>query len=222
MHHQDQTKIGNDDEENGSIFSELRMSSIPGSHFGGNDARLPPPYVNHWSIRMNASIDCSFLESLRMRPVKSVNRNWTDKHVSEPWLFATDLHSRPSRCDHPFNRRTTCTGLVGSSRSTIERSVRSFVDRWFVMNEFFFQKFNHERDQRRQHEPPKSKSSLRSFDYHHYSLVGTPNDKSLGLDSCTKVLCFCLIMFSLPLFVWTRNSKSNRCFSLSFEDHVTR
>jgi hypothetical protein len=33
----------NDDDENDSLFSELRMSSVPGSHFSQNDARLPPP-----------------------------------------------------------------------------------------------------------------------------------------------------------------------------------
>ncbi|CAF0852586.1 unnamed protein product [Adineta steineri] len=31
-----------DDDESQSIFSELRMSSIPGSQFSNNDARLPP------------------------------------------------------------------------------------------------------------------------------------------------------------------------------------
>jgi hypothetical protein len=33
----------NDDDENDSIFSELRMSSVPSNHFNQNDARLPPP-----------------------------------------------------------------------------------------------------------------------------------------------------------------------------------
>jgi hypothetical protein len=33
----------NDDDENDSIFSELRMSSVPSNHFSQNDARLPPP-----------------------------------------------------------------------------------------------------------------------------------------------------------------------------------
>ncbi len=33
----------NDDDENDSLFSELRMSSIPSSQFSQNDARLPPP-----------------------------------------------------------------------------------------------------------------------------------------------------------------------------------
>ncbi len=33
----------NDDDENDSLFSELRMSSAPSSHFSQNDARLPPP-----------------------------------------------------------------------------------------------------------------------------------------------------------------------------------
>jgi len=32
-----------DDDENDSLFSELRMSSIPSSNFSQNDARLPPP-----------------------------------------------------------------------------------------------------------------------------------------------------------------------------------
>lgn len=32
-----------DDDENGSIFSELRMSSIPSSNYSQNDAKLPPP-----------------------------------------------------------------------------------------------------------------------------------------------------------------------------------
>lgn len=35
----------NYEDENDSIFSELRMSSIPGSQFSQNDAKLPPPYV---------------------------------------------------------------------------------------------------------------------------------------------------------------------------------
>jgi hypothetical protein len=33
----------NDDDENDSLFSELRMSSIPSNHFNQHDARLPPP-----------------------------------------------------------------------------------------------------------------------------------------------------------------------------------
>jgi hypothetical protein len=33
----------NDDDENDSLFSELRMSSVPSSNFSQNDARLPPP-----------------------------------------------------------------------------------------------------------------------------------------------------------------------------------
>jgi hypothetical protein len=45
--------------------------------------------------------------------------------------------------------------------------------------------------------PSKVNRCLPSFDCHHDLLVGIPNDKSLGLDSCTNVLCFCLIVFSL-------------------------
>ena len=33
----------NDDDENSSLFSELRMSSLPSSQFSQSDARLPPP-----------------------------------------------------------------------------------------------------------------------------------------------------------------------------------
>jgi hypothetical protein len=36
-------KGNNDDDENDSLFSELRMSSVPSSNFSQNDARLPPP-----------------------------------------------------------------------------------------------------------------------------------------------------------------------------------
>lgn len=36
----------NHDDENDSLFSELRMSSIPNSQFSQNDAKLPPPYVS--------------------------------------------------------------------------------------------------------------------------------------------------------------------------------
>ncbi|UJR30254.1 hypothetical protein I4U23_017792 [Adineta vaga] len=35
-------EINNYDDENESLFSELRLSSIPGSNFSQNDARLPP------------------------------------------------------------------------------------------------------------------------------------------------------------------------------------
>ncbi len=35
----------NDDDENDSLFSELRLSSIPSSNFSQHDARLPPQYV---------------------------------------------------------------------------------------------------------------------------------------------------------------------------------
>lgn len=33
----------NHDDENDSLFSELRMSSVPSSQFSQNEARLPPP-----------------------------------------------------------------------------------------------------------------------------------------------------------------------------------
>ena len=36
-------KMNNNDDDNDSIFSELRMSSRANNHFNQNDARLPPP-----------------------------------------------------------------------------------------------------------------------------------------------------------------------------------
>lgn len=33
----------NDDDENESLFSELRMSSTPSTHFSPHDPKLPPP-----------------------------------------------------------------------------------------------------------------------------------------------------------------------------------
>ena len=45
FHHEKQ----NHDDENDSLFSELRMSSVPSSQFSQNDAKLPPPYVHLFS-----------------------------------------------------------------------------------------------------------------------------------------------------------------------------
>ncbi|CAM4758915.1 unnamed protein product [Rotaria magnacalcarata] len=44
-----------DDDENDSLFSELRMSSIPNSNFSQSDARLPPPVPSNITNRVPES-----------------------------------------------------------------------------------------------------------------------------------------------------------------------
>ncbi|CAF1014955.1 unnamed protein product [Rotaria sp. Silwood1] len=44
-----------DDDENDSLFSELRMSSIPSSNFSQNDARLPPPVPSNTTNKITES-----------------------------------------------------------------------------------------------------------------------------------------------------------------------
>ncbi|CAF3752835.1 unnamed protein product [Rotaria sordida] len=45
----------NDDDENDSLFSELRMSLIPSSNFSQNDARLPPPVPSNTTNKITES-----------------------------------------------------------------------------------------------------------------------------------------------------------------------
>ncbi|CAM4854050.1 unnamed protein product [Rotaria socialis] len=44
-----------DDDENDSLFSELRMSSVPNSNFSQSDARLPPPVPSNITNRVPES-----------------------------------------------------------------------------------------------------------------------------------------------------------------------
>ncbi|CAF4082688.1 unnamed protein product [Rotaria sp. Silwood2] len=85
-----------DDDENDSLFSELRMSSIPSSNFSQNDARLPPPVPSNATnkiaeSKLNATKTPTTLSIEERRVQESLDR--LDQQLKDSLIM---LKSKPT------------------------------------------------------------------------------------------------------------------------------